>query len=380
MILRLIALLYLTLLSAHIGIAQQNIDATLTHNNILRTYRLYIPASYNPAQPPVPLIFNLHGYGSSNVQQELYGNFKPIADTANFILCHPNGTLDDTNTRFWNAGFGQTVDDIGFLNALADTISAHYNINPRRIYSTGMSNGGFMSHTLACESTNRFAAIASVTGSMTILQKATCNPTRPIPVLQIHGTSDPTVPYNGTSTFLPIETLVNDWVARNQCNSTPINTPIPDINTTDGCTAETFNYNTCADNTQVLFYKITNGAHTWPGSIITIGTTNKDFNASAEIWNFFRQYQLPQSVLATHQIPTTPLATLSPNPVANQLTLQLSQPNTQIRLFDLQGRTLYTTHTQTPTQLTIPTQSWQAGIYFVQVQTPTRTATYKIIK
>jgi polyhydroxybutyrate depolymerase len=175
--------LFLFTLSATNAHAQAiNTAGTIQHDGLTREYRLYVPALYNPAQP-TPLLLNLHGYTSNNAQQQVYGNFTSIADTANIILIHPNGTFDANGDRFWNAGFSASgPDDVGFLLALIDTISAQYNIDPARIYTTGMSNGGYMSYELACQ-TNRFAAMASVTGTMVTQAFNNCSPTRPIPVM-----------------------------------------------------------------------------------------------------------------------------------------------------------------------------------------------------
>ena len=194
---------------------QTTINGSFVFEGATRTYRLYIPASYNPSAP-APLLFNLHGYGSNNVEQELYGDFRPISDTAGFIITHPNGTVDQSGNRFWNTFGNSSVNDLGFLSALIDTISAGYSIDSGRIYSTGMSNGGFMSYELACFLSHRITAIASVTGSMIWLKLQTCNPQHPTPVMQIHGTADLTVPYAGNFAFVHIDTLVKYWVNFNE--------------------------------------------------------------------------------------------------------------------------------------------------------------------
>ena len=148
------------------GTSQQTITATITHDALQREYILYVPASYTGSNA-VPLVFNFHGYTSNATEQMWYGDFRPIADTANFIIVHPNGMLDATGTTHFNVGWGgSTIDDVGFTSALLDSISADYNINADRVYSTGMSNGGFMSYQLACQLSDKIAAIASVTGSM----------------------------------------------------------------------------------------------------------------------------------------------------------------------------------------------------------------------
>src|SRR5690606_16538 len=119
--------------------------------------------------------------------------------------------------RFWNYGnvMGSTVDDIGFLEALVDTISAHYSIDENRVYCTGMSNGAFMAYALACNS-SKFAAIAAVTGSMSLNMYNSCQPQMPIPVMHIHGTEDSTNPYDGTSSMKSIPDVISYWVNINQ--------------------------------------------------------------------------------------------------------------------------------------------------------------------
>jgi len=281
-------LIYLPLLT----LGQQTINSSIIHGGLQRDYTLYIPASYS-AGTEVPLVFNFHGYTSNAFQQMLYGDFRTIADTEGFIIVHPEGTLDNSGISHWNVGWGgSTVDDIGFTEALMDSVSAIYSIDNSRIYSTGMSNGGFMSYQLACELSDRIAAIASVTGSMNIGWFNSCNPNHPMPVMEIHGTLDPTVSYNASSFTESIPDIMNYWANFNNCNSTSITTNVPDINTADGCTAEHQIWEDGSNGSIVEHYKIINGGHTWPGAIFPNGTTNQDINASAKIWEFFNKYDI----------------------------------------------------------------------------------------
>ena len=159
--------------------AQQTITATIEHDGLEREYILYVPAAYSPDEA-VPLVLNFHGYTSNATEQMFYGNFRPLANVHNFLIVHPEGTDDDSGNAHWNVGWGgSTVDDVGFTAALLDTLEAAYNINTDRIYSTGMSNGGFMSYQLACAMSDRIAAIASVTGSMNPGQSEACQANRP---------------------------------------------------------------------------------------------------------------------------------------------------------------------------------------------------------
>jgi len=281
-------LIYLPLLT----LGQQTINSSIIHGGLQRDYTLYIPASYS-AGTEVPLVFNFHGYTSNAFQQMLYGDFRTIADTEGFIIVHPEGTLDNSGISHWNVGWGgSTVDDIGFTEALMDSVSAIYSIDNSRIYSTGMSNGGFMSYQLACELSDRIAAIASVTGSMNIGWFNSCNPNHPMPVMEIHGTLDPTVSYNASSFTESIPDIMNYWANFNNCNSTSITTNVPDINTADGCTAEHQIWEDGSNGSIVEHYKIINGGHTWPGAIFPNGTTNQDINASEKIWEFFNKYDI----------------------------------------------------------------------------------------
>lgn len=274
--------------------AQQTILDTIMHNGVARTYRLYIPANYT-GNKAVPLVFNFHGFTSTASAQQNTANFGPIADTAGFIVVSPQGT-DLTVPPFngmshWNVGGwtkGSTADDIGFTEAMIDTISAGYNINSKRIYSTGFSNGGFFSFELACQLSNKIAAIASNAGSMTTDTRDSCNAQRSVPVLQIHGTADQVIPYNGNGSWsVPIDTIIKYWVNHNSCNTTPTSTPVPDVDNTDGSTVTHMIYTNSNDGTTVEHYKVDGGAHEWPGD-----SGNMDINASLEMWKFFSKYDL----------------------------------------------------------------------------------------
>ena len=271
---------------------QQTIYDSITVGGLHREYILYVPASYSPGTS-APLVLNFHGYTSNAFEQMFYGDFRPIADTAGFLVVHPMGTLDIVGNPHWNVGWGtSTVNDVEFTSALIDSLSAQYNINQDRIYSTGMSNGGFMSYRLACELSDRIAAIASVTGDFNVNTAASCHPQHQMPVMEIHGTADETVPYNGNILFNPIPTTVNYWVTYNSCVTPPVITSLPDINQADGCTAEHQVYANGTNGAEVEHYKIIGGVHAWPGSAFGGVGTNQDMDASKEIWRFFSKYDI----------------------------------------------------------------------------------------
>lgn len=357
--------------------AQQTIMGSLEFDGLNRTFRLYVPNSYNPNEA-APLVINLHGYGSSSVEQEVYGDFRPVADTAGFLVVHPNGTPDNFNIMHWNTFGTSNVDDVGFLSALIDTLSTVYNIDAKRVFSTGMSNGGFMSFSLACLLSDRIAAIASVTGSMTLAQLNNCVPGRPVPVLQVHGTADGTVPYEGNPLFVPVQTVLDFWVGHNNCATTPVITEVPDIDPNDGCTAEQYLYPYGDNGSVVEHYKVLGGGHSWPGAPININVTNMDFSASEEIWRFFSQYDLDGLITGSDDLTSDGTGIhIGPNPSHGKVWIELnSQSKSSINLFNGQGLLIDAFVTdQNKLSLNLPMQ----GLYLIAITQDGIRKTYKII-
>ncbi len=354
--------------------AQTTIDTTFSHGGLIREYKIYIPASYD-GSTAFPLVFNLHGRTSTADQQMLYTNFNAIADTANFILCYPQGTKEPiTNVTFWNIGAvpGITVNDVDFIVKLIDVISSQYSINQNRVYACGMSNGGYLSYKLACES-NKFAAIASVTGSMVVPYSCSTQP--PIPIMQIHGTADPVVNYNGFAGSEKIEDLVTFWVNKNQCDATPVTTNIPDI-AVDGTTTVHYLYQNGVNNHTVEFYKVENGGHTWPGATINIGVTSRDFNASKEIWRFFNTFT--NSALNINDLTKIDFEVF-PNPTADffQINLSSEVEVATVSVFDITGKMHLQAQWQANKSFSINTLP--TGVYFVKIQNGNHTGVEKLI-
>jgi len=319
--------------------AQTTVSGSFEYGGIERTYSFYVPATYNPTNP-VPVVFNLHGLGTDGAYQAQYRDFRPIADTANFIVVHPDGSTM-FGQHFWNYGsvLGSTVDDVGFLEALLDTISVHYSVNASRIYCAGMSNGSFMAYYLACQS-NRFAAIGTVTGSMSVDMYDTCVPEHPVPVLHIHGTSDNTNAYAGTSTMKGVDDTNEFWVVQNNCNPVPAVIPIPDINTSDNATATRYLYSGGTNGHTVELFKVTGGGHTWPGWPVSgsSGNTCMDFDACKEIWRFFSQFESVAIAAVSEQEKAA--VTFWPNPASDELNITVNgiSPVNLILVYDFRGR------------------------------------------
>ena len=227
-----------------------------------------------------------------------------------------------------------------------------------------------MSYTLACELSDRFAAVASVTGSMTIVQVTnTCNPATPRPVMQIHGTDDLVVPYDGNTWMAKIEDVVNLWVTKNECDTDAIITPVPDVNTTDGSTAEHYIYKNGTNGAEIEFYKITGGSHTWPGSFFVFDGTNLDFNASEKIWEFFSKYDINGRVITAIDLleKNNIDVDIFPNPFQDALNVQWenAELNT-LQIINTLGEVIQEKNIKGRNTAIIAASRWSQGIYFVQ--------------
>ena len=324
-----------TILFAFVGIFThaQTVESIMV-DGLERSYRLLVPENYDPTKP-IPLVFNFHGLGSNAFQQQLYSNMNGTAEANNFMVVYPEG-VDNA----FNAGgeLDTGIDDVAFTSAMIDTLAAQYNINLRRIYSCGMSNGGFMSYRLACELGDRIAAIASITGGMIPTFTPTCDPERPVPIMQVHGTADDVVFFEGRP-FVndPIDTTVAFWASINRCSSIGDTMIVDDIDPSDSTTAIRIDFADCADGSGVVYYVIDGGGHTWPGALIAIGVTNQDFDATTEIWNFFEQYELPELLVNTNEVSENSIR-IFPNPTNDYIQIESVQFVQSYQVVDVNGR------------------------------------------
>lgn len=350
------------------ALAQTTILDTISIGGLKRAYRYYIPASYQTGTP-APLVFNFHGLNSTAQIQENYGDFRPIADTAGFIIVHPQGlSLSGTTGwfSFWTVLQAQA--DLAFANAILDTLSRRLSLDPERFYSTGMSNGGFMTYDIACFMNQRFAAIASVTGTMVPEHLSQCQPGRAVPVLHFHGTIDATVPYSGiggTLPFVPVDSLIQFWVNNNGCNPIPLVQSLPNINVQDNSTVIRYTWDQGYGGSVVELYKVIGGGHTWPGSAFSSPTsvTNLDINASQLIWTFFTKFR-KTAVVKVSRIESTPLFKIWTDLVQNKLKITWSDDKEiVINLMDLNGNYLEKVKVNRGTT-EVDISHWPAGVYF----------------
>lgn len=256
----------------------------LEHDSRARFYYIYSPAELDE-NLSVPVLFALHGYGSSAYRHFNYTNYESIADANNLVVIYPQGATTSTLSTHWNVG-GWTsksdVNDLDFFETLIDLVKQKIVIDENRIYSSGMSNGGYMSYHLACNLSNKFAAIASVTGSMTYDTFDDCSPNHPTPILQIHGLLDFVVPYEGNGGSKSIPDVIDYWINYNSCNPNP--ETFIDYDDFSLVTYDT--YLNCLNNVNVKLILHPTMGHNWPNS------QEYNVNASEEIWNFVSMYDL----------------------------------------------------------------------------------------
>ncbi|MCW3126212.1 MAG: C-terminal target protein [Bacteroidetes bacterium] len=337
-------------------------------DGVYRNYIYHLPTGYN-ASNSYPLVLNLHGYTSNASQQLLYTQMNTSADANGYIVVYPNGIAN-----YWNSwgppGGSFGANDVKFLTELIDTVSAHYHVNPKRVYSCGMSNGGYMSYSLACAIADRLAAIASVSGTMSTYTYSTCNPARKIPVMHVHGTADNTVPYaTGATGSIGVEQTITFWRDTDACQNISDTVNLPNLATGDSCTVQTIHYQHCANGNDILFYKIANGGHTWPGGFVDIpafGNTDRDITATNEIWNFFNRYTLDGPIPAgINDIKNVGVISIYPNPVTQMLTIKTDQEILVADIYDAAGRKVMSS----AKNKSIDVSSLEAGMYVVKVNT-----------
>jgi polyhydroxybutyrate depolymerase len=266
-----------------------DLDWTLKVGGADRIAHVHVPKGYDPTKA-APVVLDFHGYTSNGAQQNLLTHMNDKADSATFISVHPEGTGSSPS---WNAGAccgdaaANAVDDVGFVNKLIDELESKLCVDAHRVFATGMSNGGFLSHRLACEMSTRIAAVAPVAGLLAI---PTCNPTRPMSVFQFHGTLDPLVPYDGNPSmgFPSVLQTMSGWATRTGCSTTPRETSKKGDVT---CTT----YDGCTGGAEVSLCTVTGGGHTWPGGlpVPSLGYTTTNISATDAMWDFFMKHPLP---------------------------------------------------------------------------------------
>jgi polyhydroxybutyrate depolymerase len=292
--------------------AGRDLRSSFMHDSLKRTFNIHIPPSYDKSVQ-LPLVIALHGRGANGASMVIltHKGFNKMSDQDGFIIVYPDGI--ELN---WNDGrmdeeandraHRDNIDDVSFISALIDSMIQDYNINPKRVYVTGISNGAIMSYRLACELSHKITAIAPVDGNIPTMIFTECSPDRAVSVLAINNTDDPLVPFQGGEIYgqfhriklgkvLSVDESIGFWVTRNRCSVTPAVTEEPDLDPKDGTRVTRKQYANGIEGTEVILYAVDGGGHTWPGGVQylpawIIGKTCRDFDACEVIWSFFKKH------------------------------------------------------------------------------------------
>jgi len=280
---------------------------TISHGGIDREYILYVPQSYT-GNDPLPLLFCLHGGSGDGEGAERLSltNFNYLAETENFIVVYPSGVSNNWNDGRTAEEYASiaNIDDVGFFSKLINFLKVLLNIDSKRVYSTGISNGGFMSHRLGIELSDKITAIAPVAANINTFLYSNRTPSSPVSVLVINGTEDNWIEYDGgyllsyfgssnRGVCMSVDATMSFWTNYNKCT---IASTLEIINlVVDGTYIEKQEFTGGNNGTEYIIYKVVSGGHTWPSgwqyaSIALIGKTSYDINACEVIWNFFRKH------------------------------------------------------------------------------------------
>ena len=261
---------------------------TLVVEGRRRVYWLHQPVGMD-RRGPWPLVVMLHGHGGTARRLQRVSGMNAQADAAGFAVAYPEGTSWlDIPWRSWNAGnccgyaVARGIDDVRFIAALLDDLQRAHQIDPRRIYVAGFSNGGMMAYRLACELSDRVAAVGVVAGALAI---QACRPDHSVSLMAIHGTVDEYVPYQGgwspRSGYRrfdqPLAQTVAFWITQDHC--------APDPQTTRDDAVRLDTYTGCAEGTGVSVATILDGRHAWPAA---------SWSATPQLWAFFSGHAQPE--------------------------------------------------------------------------------------
>jgi polyhydroxybutyrate depolymerase len=276
---------------------------TVSVGTLERSYQVHVPAKYDPRKP-TPVVMAYHGGGANAENMVVFSGLNNKSDEAGFIVVYPNGTGRLKKLLTFNGGNccgyaeSNKVDDIGFARNLLDDLASVVNIDSKRVYATGMSNGAIMAYRLASEASDRIAAIAPIGGPM---GTDTIAPNRPVSVIHMHGMNDEFAPFHGGkgrgvsgTEFYSVERSVQAWVKANGCLSQPVLTTMPDT-AQDGTSIIRNTYGSCKDGTEVVLVAIEGGGHTWPGrapALKALGKSTRNISANDLIWEFFEKHPM----------------------------------------------------------------------------------------
>lgn len=303
--------------------AAEDSSGSLRFGGLGRTYLVHVPPG--DANAPRPLLLVFHGGGGTARGMPRFTRMDEVADRAGLIVAYPQG-ID----RHWNDGrasIKNKADDVGFVRALIDTLERGYNVDRRRVYAAGISNGGIFVERLACDLSDRLAGVAVVAGALAQDYSPQCRPSRPVSVLEFEGTADPIVPYGGGRVVdfgghgeggmvLSAEATTAFWARVDGCATAGALQPQSVRAKLDPTRAYFQDWQGCRDGSAVALYQIQDGGHTWPGGPqylprFIVGRASRQVDASEAMVRFFLDH--PRVGSLARVMPSPPLPRLAEN-------------------------------------------------------------------
>lgn len=300
-----------------------NYGRRLDFGGVERFYEVHVPPGY-VAGRPTPVVFALHGGGGTAGPTRFISQIEPVSDTNGFLVVYPAGTRTKRFLRdlilVWNVGFTfkypwvNESDDVGFISTIIDDLERYFAVDRRRVYVTGLSNGGAMSYRLAAELSDRIAAVAPLAGQLAYGQLDWKPPSRSVPIMHFHGLLDPFNRWEGNvakdslfedAVLHPVPEVLSSWAQLYGCDG--------ELAEDEARGAATrLSYRGCPEGIEVVLWKVANGGHTWPGGRVTqaertgkilgiqvveqgVGPVSDDIYAAELIWEFFERHALPES-------------------------------------------------------------------------------------
>lgn len=273
-------------------------ERVIEHEGLERSFLIYVPKNI---KENAPLVVAIHGYTSSAKTLMGYSGINQVADKEGFLVAYPQGTKDSRDNNFFNVGYefhsDSKVNDVNFIREIVLNLTKDYKLNSKRVFATGMSNGGDMSYLLACTSSDLFTAVAPVAGVMMKDTLENCNPEKKIPIFEIHGTKDSISKFEGDmnnedkwGAYYDLPSTIEFWVNKHALSEKET-IQLENKNTEDGTTITFERYWSDESQREVWFYIVNDGNHTWPGMTgLFSRTANQDINSAEEIWKFFSKF------------------------------------------------------------------------------------------
>lgn len=280
-------------------------EVQLGHDNYIRNVTFHIPKKLRRRNRSLVLCLHDGGESPESTMRLTRRGFNKLSEKNNFIVGYPealNEYWNDAREDSISLSHYDEVDDVGFMDRVIEYAIDSFQVDPDKVYVAGFSEGGMMTFRLACEMSDRIQGFAMVAASMPLDQIVECTPDTTVSFMMINGTRDPILPIEGgqltieeqeLGSMLAAEEALNYWLEENECSDRSSTKDMANRDTFDETRSERTTFSDCNNKNKLVLIKVVNGGHTWPGgrqfqNEKSIGKVSQDFDATQEIWKFFK--------------------------------------------------------------------------------------------